>query len=326
MTIRKPSSLAVVLTVLLASCTPMTPQEGVQESSSPPFSDSSVSVSEEIAYRGVLLALEGAMPEEGTHRLSLGEGQYLLLQSDAVTLDMYLNEEVRVMGTVRETLRGDADIMRITRVEAVIADLSSLSSSSEDSSSSLGESSSSSVVSQVPSSSSASSASSAIPSSSSSSSVASMASSAAASSQASEESSDASIPTASAEATAMASANMDAAQWTQKYCTSHIGFCISVHKNWWYKSFGTTASHLWHVEVSSQEIDSLGQGPLQVNFESGPLPGGVTNGSVVASGDLTIGYRAWTGDRHFQIVAPKVLREAVAYMTASLVTYDTPAN
>lgn len=124
----------------------------------------------------------------------------------------------------------------------------------------------------------------------------------------------------------MGGVNMEAAQWTQKYCTSHIGFCVSVHKNWWYKSFGTTASHLWHVEVSSQEIDSLGQGPLQVNFESGPLPGGVTDGSVVASGDLTIGYRAWTGDRHFQIVAPKSLREAVVYMTASLVTYETPAN
>ena len=70
----------------------------------------------------------------------------------------------------------------------------------------------------------------------------------------------------------MAKDDLATGQWTQQYCTSHIGFCIPVHRNWWFKSFGTTTSYLWHVEVSPEELQGLGDGPLVINLAAGSIP------------------------------------------------------
>ena len=79
----------------------------------------------------------------------------------------------------------------------------------------------------------------------------------------------------------MAKDDMSAANWSREYCTSHLSFCFPVHKNWWYKSFGATTSYLWHVEISSEEINALGEGPLVVNLVSGSLAGtGNSDGEI----------------------------------------------
>ena len=113
----------------------------------------------------------------------------------------------------------------------------------------------------------------------------------------------------------MASVNLAESNWSQQYCTTHIGFCFPVHKNWWFKSFGTTSSHLWHVEISNVEIDELGQGPLVVNLSAGSAEAeGTADGEVRAQGDFVVGYKNWTENRHIQVSAPKVLEPAVRYI------------
>ncbi len=297
--------LITALTLAVSACTPSGTLNEGGAASSLPTEDSGVTVSEEVSYSGIVEPLGQSTSSEGTHRLDFGGGQYLLLQSSVVDLESYEGEQVRVTGTLRRTLDDSDDIMSVTRVEAILVESSS--SSSEESSSSAESSLSSEAASSL-----------APPSpSSSSSSQAAVTSSAAASSV--QTSQGASL---TPEAKDMSNAKMDTTLWTQQYCTGHIGFCVPIHKNWWFKSFGTTASYLWHVEVSTKDIESMGEGPLQINFENGPIPGGASDGAVVTSGDSVIGYRAWTGGRHFAIVAPSGMRDAVAYMTANLTTYD----
>ena len=110
-------------------------------------------------------------------------------------------------------------------------------------------------------------------------------------------------------------------QWTQQYCTSHIGFCIPVHRNWWFKSFGTTTSYLWHVEVSPEELQGLGDGPLVINLISGGIPAS-DDTTFKGQGDFVVGLRSWTENRHFEITAQKELRSAVEYMTKNLTVYE----
>jgi len=121
----------------------------------------------------------------------------------------------------------------------------------------------------------------------------------------------------------MASESFSADQWTQQYCTAHIGFCIPVHRNWWFKSFGTTTSLLWHVEISSGEIYNLFDGPIRVDLISGTVGGKkAADGQVREEPDGTvIGYRSWTENRHFEISAPPALSEAVKYITQNLEEY-----
>jgi hypothetical protein len=116
-------------------------------------------------------------------------------------------------------------------------------------------------------------------------------------------------------ANAMAKDNMSDAFWTQEYCTTHLSFCFPVQKNWWFKSFGTTTYDLWHVEISSEEINDLGDGPLLVNLMAGDVSTqGATDGEIKTQGNFVVGYKAWTDNRHFEVSAPKVLETAVQYI------------
>jgi hypothetical protein len=114
----------------------------------------------------------------------------------------------------------------------------------------------------------------------------------------------------------MAAADLSPDRWTQQYCTSHIGFCFPVHRNWWYTSFGTTSSQLWHVEVSTEQIESLGEGPIVVRLMPGALSG--SDGAVSVSGGQAIGQRAWSDDRHMEVIADARLEAAVRYITANI--------
>ena len=108
-------------------------------------------------------------------------------------------------------------------------------------------------------------------------------------------------------------------RWTQEYCSTHVSFCIPVHKNWYFKSFGATASLLWHVEMGAATVENFGDGPLTVDLKSGDLVAlGVNNGEVKTIGSRIIGYRAWSDGRHFEVSADTSLVVPVTFVTQGL--------
>lgn len=112
-------------------------------------------------------------------------------------------------------------------------------------------------------------------------------------------------------------------RWTQEYCSEHVGFCVPVHKNWYYKSFGAMTSILWHIEMGAQPVEVMGDGPLLVELKSGDLASiGVTDGEVKVVGSEIIGYRAWNEGRHFEVTAPAGIEEAVRFVTDGLKSSD----
>ena len=108
-------------------------------------------------------------------------------------------------------------------------------------------------------------------------------------------------------------------RWTQEYCSEHVGFCVPVHKNWYYKSFGAMSSILWHIEMGAQPVEVMGDGPLFVELKSGDLASiGVTDGEVKTVGSKVIGYKAWSDGMHFEVSAPAGIEEAVRFVTEGL--------
>ena len=126
-------------------------------------------------------------------------------------------------------------------------------------------------------------------------------------------------PALQARIDAIAKENLAAERWTQEYCTSHIGFCIPVHKNWWFKSFGNTTADFWHVELSNEEIESIGDGPIAIKLVNGTVGSKkATNKQVRTQGNIAIGFRTWRNNQHFQITADAALIEVVRYITDGL--------
>lgn len=300
------------------------------------FSSSSVAVSSTSSDQMTVVTYEGTLQKDelgsadGTHRLSMGEGLFLALQSSSLNLDEYVGQEVKVTGTVSSSLSGAGKIMEVSQIISVLQSMTGsdvLSSVSSSTSSVLSSSSTSSLPSSVASS---------VPQATSSKPTVKSSSSAAKSSvpavQSSSSSSvEASVPgqpnaTILAAIKTMAKTSVDAGTWTQKYCTSYVGFCFPFHKNWYYKSFGAKTASLWHVEMSSAEIENVGDGPIAINFVSGDVPSGVTDSTVVVSGDTATGFRQWTGKRHFEISAPVALQSAVQYITEQIATYEPPMS
>ena len=110
-----------------------------------------------------------------------------------------------------------------------------------------------------------------------------------------------------------------AERWTQEYCSAHVGFCVSVHKNWYFKSFGAMSSLLWHLEMGAIAVDVVGDGPLVVDLKTGDLTAlGLNDGDVKVVGSKVIGYRSWSDNRHFEISAQSSLREPVEFVTKGL--------
>jgi len=125
---------------------------------------------------------------------------------------------------------------------------------------------------------------------------------------------------AAAQVAAMAKQDFATSNWTQAYCAPPtISFCIPIHRNWYFKSFGSVTESLWHVEISSQEIENVSDGPIAVNLLGGALSTtGMTSGEVRDDGVTVRGYYEWTKDRHIEITAPSALKAAVEYMTQHL--------
>lgn len=265
-----------------------------------------------VIYRGRLLPLGSSIYMEGTHRLQLEDGRFVLLESDGLVLDEYLNEDVEVFGSTRATIEGSAIIMRVERVANLVAS-SEAAEPVVASSSEAAASSSSAPAAALPASSSRPPvASSVAPAPVSSAAPTPVVSSAPAAS------SVASVDAAfQARVTAMAKVNMDSANWTQQYCApSHLAFCFPIHKNWYFNSFGATSNSQWHVELSSEELETLGDGPIAIVLVSGNAP--APDGQVTVDGGIATGIRAWTNNRHFVISAPSQLEAAVRYITQEL--------
>ena len=111
--------------------------------------------------------------------------------------------------------------------------------------------------------------------------------------------------------------------WTQKYCTSHIAFCIPVHKNWYFKSFGATTSNHWHVEFGMVDIAELGQGAIILNLVAGSSASmDARDGQIKTQGSDIIAFKDWTDGNHFELIADARLRSAVEYMLKNISAYE----
>ncbi len=311
-------------------------------------------VTENVSYVGLVSDLGAIGSEQATHSLTLDGGQKILLSSndENLNLNVYLGKRVEVRGGTQATVESGGILMRVS--EVTVLDSTEPSSSSESSVSSskkfcggiaafpcdagqtcVDDPSDSCdpmnggadcggmcVTAIMPSSSSLSS--SAAMTSSSSSKMSSSKSSSVASSAASVSSSTNSVSQAmEAKIVLMAKQNYgDAALWTQKYCTSHVAFCIPVHKNWFFNSFGATTSNQWHVEFGMEAISNLGDGPISLNLVAGTSASmNATDGQVKVQGNEVIGFKDWK-DGHFEIIADSRLQAAVAYMIAHITSYD----
>lgn len=325
--------------IALSACTFGGSPDGQNSSASSQAtsSESSVEETNNVSYRGTLEKQGVSIFMEGTHRLRLEDGRFILLESEDVTLGEYVGLKVEVFGAVRPTVEQGGLIMRVERVTSMEASSSSVSDmifcggiagfpcpddmqcvdDPDDSCDPENGGADCGGICVPAAASSVASSATPIPSS-----VAASVTSTAphvAVSSAATTSSVSGDPQASADLTAkaalMAKANMDASFWTQQYCSSHIGFCIPVHKNWWFTSFGATSSTFWHLEIGPSEIVNLGEGPLTVDLLSGNA---AADGSVTVSGGTATGVRSWTGGRHLQIRGPANLEAAVRYITAQL--------
>ncbi len=285
---------AAVLSLAIAACTGQPPRDdsgsAVSSSASSAYSSSSIRETHNVAYEGVVRPAGISIYMEGTHRLSLENGKFVLLESESVDLNGYVDERVRIFGSLRPTVEAGGMIMRVERVELVEDEETKEPKevhASEESSSSAGAASSSSFSSFT--------------SFSSFSSFTSL-----------PEKPQATDATKEVRIQYMSEQDYSASQWTQQYCTSHIGFCIPVHRNFWYKSFGATASALWHVEINTEPIERLGDGPIVVRL----LPGSRAeqDKTIVTSATGVIGYRTWTENRHFEVSADVRLKPAIEYI------------
>lgn len=314
--------------------------------SSEAVSSESVQETKNVLYRGTVEKQGVSIFMEGTHRLRLEDGRFILMESETADLTPYIGQKVEVFGAVRPTVEQGGLIMRVERVTSLEVSSSSSvgdlifcggiaafpcpdgmqcvddpddSCDPKNGGADCGGICTGTATSSVSSEGSSSVSSSSNTSIATTSSIASSISPVSSSVAPTPVSSSASDWQASADLTAkaavMAKDNMDASLWTQKYCSSHIGYCFPVHKNWWFFSFGATSSTFWHVEVGPSEINNLGDGPLSIDLVSGDTS---ADGSVTVTGDTVTGIRSWTGGRHFEIRGPANLETAVRYITEQL--------
>lgn len=340
--------LALCLCVLLAACwTEETPTEENTQSSSAVSSETGT---RNVSYVGVVSDDSVTIYQEGTHVLDLPDGRVVLLEASdpAIDLSSYIGEEVEVRGTARPTVEAGGTILSVAQVTVLSSSSESSASSArmcggiagfpcdggftcvDDPSDDCDPNAGGADCSGICVAASSSSVSSAVSSAASSviSSVASSRSAAQSSVATSAQSSVAS-PTANEEdIVAMSKQNYaEASQWTQQYCTSHIGFCIPAHRNWYYRSFGATTSNLWHVEFSIEDFESLHTGLIALNLVPGSsAEAGGQSGSVRETGSTVTGYLDWQENRHFEIVADARLRAAVEYMLSHITSFETPTQ
>ena len=362
---------AVTVSIILAACSlsfQRTEDSGASSSAeSSSSSDSSdAGFTPNVSYSGVLDEIGVTTAMQGTHKLTLDDGQIIILQSsdDGLDLDRYTGRRVEVRGSVQPTVEAGGTIMSVAEVTVLeIASSSESSDVSLESSTSTSSSSSSSgkmcggiaalpcsegeVCIDDPSDNCDPKAGGAdcsgicveamvMPSSSMSSAALSSSAPQHSSSTTSKASASTSSSVVSSSAATVDQDAMDqqvqlmlkqsydqSSLWTQKYCTSHIAFCIPVHKNWYFKSFGATTSNTWHVEFGMTSIDELNQGAIILNLVSGSsASASATSGQIRTQGSDVIGFKDWQDGTHFELIGDARLRAAVEYMLANISPYE----
>lgn len=303
-----------------------------------------------VSYVGTLGELGSSIYQEGTHRLTLSDGQFILLQStdQNLSLNAYLGKQVEVRGSVQPTVEGNAEIMHVEEVTVLEASSGSESSSASSKNTTCGgiaglpcpsgltcvddpsdhcdpnaggADCSGICVMKADVSSSSKTSSSVKTLSSSLASIPAVSSSLASDTL----SSDSSAGILEAQIVLMAKQKYDSdALWTQKYCSSHTSFCIPAHKNWYFKSFGATTSNLWHVEFSIAAVEELHTGSIVLNLVSGTTNSmDAKDGQVKTEGNDVVGFKDWTNGTHFELIADARLREAVTYMLSHITEYTS---
>ncbi len=280
----------------------------------------------QVQYEGLLQKTGVDSVIGGTHFLVFDGGGLIALTDDGADLDMYVDTRVRVGGLESISQKG-YPIVSVTAVQVIDQELPDLGESSSSSfvssavssafssseaASSSAESSSLAASSAIASSKPAPASSSRAPASSS---ARAMSSLPPVVSSSSVSGADSSVKTA-----AMAKASVSDATFTQSYCSQTAGFCVPVHKNWYYTSFGGQTSARWYVEFGPQAIEAIGDGVINLQLVDGALE--LPDNTVSEGGAGVIGYRAWTGGRHFEIRGPVTLKSAVEYMTKSITTAE----
>jgi len=315
------TSLAVLLPLLALTACFTSTTSNTGQSSVPSISSAAMQETKNVTYQGTVLAAGASIFMEGTHKLQLEDGRFIMLQSTAVDLDAYLNQKVELLGAVRPTTEAGGMIMRVENIASREPSSSSVMSMTA-SSSSLSSVASSSALSSAAAAASvtAQSSKSAVASSTiAASSAAPVVSSAAVVTPQSSSAAFEASTELTEKAAIMAKDNMAPSLWTQRYCTKTAAYCVAVHKNWYFTSFGATSTTLWHVEVGPQEINNIGEGPLSVNLVSGSTS---MDGQVKAEAGGVVGYKEWTNNRHFEIRGPSNLQTAISYMLTTLVAND----
>ncbi len=305
------------LTIGLAACNNGSIPSPAPSASSSSSSEDANLVTHNVSFAGTIDELGVTAYQQGTHKLMLPDGQFLILESTDVNLNLstYLGKRVEIHGSLQPTVEAGGMLLKAEEVIVLDTAASSSASSAEttDGNNKIVESSaamSSSSVTQT-----SSSVSSSMKASASSSSVLSVFSS------------QSSLPAISLtmEQQIVALAKQTYVQdnlWTQKYCTSHIAFCVPVHKNWYYKSFGATTSNLWHVEFDMMDISELGDGAIILNLVAGSSASVQAQDSQIKSqGSDVIGFRDWQNGTHFEIIADARLKAAVVYMLSHISPY-----
>lgn len=348
-----------VLTLGLTACNAGNQPTPAPDESSSSASEDSDLITHNVSYAGTIEDVGITSYQQGTHRLTLEDGGFLLLEStDAnLNLDTYLGKRVEIHGSLQPTVEEGGLLLKAQ--EVIVLDLADSSSSEtnegtrkmcggiagilcEDDQDCVDDPSDgcdpmnggadcSGIC--VPKEAASSSESSESPSSvfSASSSTAATTSSRTSSSSSSVSSAtSSSVTSVPADSAAMEEQNALLAKqtydqpslWTQTYCTSHIAFCIPVHKNWYFKSFGATTSNRWHVELGMSEISELGDGAVILNLVSGTSASmQAQDGQIKTQGSDIIGFKDWQDGTHFELIADARLRTAVEYMLAHITPY-----
>ena len=309
-----------------------------------------------VTYTGVVQPAGISIYQQGSHRLVLPGGKFILLESEDIDLNGYVEEEVQIFGALRPTVEAGGMIMRVERIELVleeedaegtdveeeeeapIEDIPEAPKNEESEPTPKPEPAEepeeeeapveepvAEEVPEEPTEEPAEGESEATEEEGSTEGTEGTAVEEEPTEEESEEESEEEPETTEPDVAfeerlaVMAKQDYSGPNWTQKYCTSHIGFCVPVHRNWWFNSFGATNSTLWHVEFNSEPIESLGEGPIVVDLLAGEAA--AASGTVDVSGGEAIGYTEWTFGRHFRISGDASLIDAVRYMTENITEY-----
>ncbi|MBI1812944.1 hypothetical protein HY285_05730 [Candidatus Peregrinibacteria bacterium] len=269
------------------------------------------------AFQGMVEMARGGVAVSGTHRLLLSNGTSVFLRSEAQDLNSYIGQSVEVRGFLSDAPQFGNTVLNVREIQLMTEETSSETVASS-SSSSVGISSSS--MPEEPSNRISSSASTRRNASS--------------SQRSSQPAAVVTQPSFSSQPTAQLSSETQVkvkkmstvkseTAWTLQYCSPpSIGFCFPVRGDWYFHSFGKGTAFLWHVEVSSQELSDLGDGPIVVNLAAGRIPEGIGDQSLVENGGYLTGYRAWTGNRHFEVSGPLPLRPSLEYITRNIIPFE----